>query len=166
MREQTWCFTGHRDLPHALLPQMKEDLDRAILHLLAQGVRFFGAGGALGFDTLAAQAVLRLRQSHPELRLILVLPCRTQADRWTARQKDTYASILARADKVIYTSDSYFAGCMHYRNRFLVEHSGHCICYYAYARGGTHYTVGLCQRAGIPIINLAPQPPSPLGTPE
>ena len=33
------------------------------------GVTTFRSGGALGFDTLAAQAVLRARRAHPEARL-------------------------------------------------------------------------------------------------
>lgn len=33
------------------------------------GVRFFGAGGALGFDTLAAEAVIKLRKDYPGLAL-------------------------------------------------------------------------------------------------
>ena len=39
---------------------------------------FYGAGGALGFDTLAAQTVLDMKKEYPQLRLILVLPCEDQ----------------------------------------------------------------------------------------
>ena len=161
MREQTCCFTGHRFLPASQIPALEQSLEAAILHLLSQGVCYFGAGGALGFDTLAAQAVLRLREAFPQLRLILILPCRTQADKWRPKQQAEYASILSRADKLVYTSDDYYPGCMHYRNRYLVAHSSHCICYYTHARGGTHYTVNLCKKLGLNVVNLAP-PPSPL----
>ena len=34
--------------------------------------------GTLGFDTLAAQCVLSLKNQHPHIKLILVLPCITQ----------------------------------------------------------------------------------------
>ena len=43
-----------------------------------QGIRAYEAGGALGFDALAAQTVIRLRESCPGMKLILVLPCLTQ----------------------------------------------------------------------------------------
>ena len=34
--------------------------------------------GALGFDTIAAQAVLSVKETYPEVKLILVLPCENQ----------------------------------------------------------------------------------------
>lgn len=39
---------------------------------------FFGAGGALCFDTVAAQTVIRLKDKYPKIRLILVLSAPTK----------------------------------------------------------------------------------------
>ena len=36
--------------------------------LLEEGVRYFGVGGALGFETLVAEKLLALRESRPEIR--------------------------------------------------------------------------------------------------
>lgn len=155
MREQTCCFTGHRMLPKKVIPALEQRLEEEILRLFAQGVRFFGAGGALGFDTLAAEAVLRLRPAHPALRLILVLPCKNQAARWREEDRLRYESILKQADKVVYTSEEYGPGCMHRRNRYLAENSGHCLCYLTKTSGGTWYTVNCCRANGASIRNLA-----------
>ncbi|MEE1491995.1 MAG: SLOG family protein, partial [Massilioclostridium sp.] len=65
MKNQTCCFTGHRDLPPQKLPYIQKRLEQELLQLIHQGVRYFGAGGALGFDTLAALTVLRLRETYP-----------------------------------------------------------------------------------------------------
>lgn len=52
---------------------------KAIVTLLvSKGFKYFGTGGALGFDTIAAQAVLSVKETHPEVKLILVLPCETK----------------------------------------------------------------------------------------
>lgn len=124
MKNQTCCFTGHRDLPLQKLPQIQKHLEQEVLRLIHQGVRYFGAGGALGFDTLAAMTVLSLRETYPHIRLILVLPCREQAASWPEKDVCTYEQIKRRADKVVFTSEHYFRGCMQLRNRHLAEHSG------------------------------------------
>lgn len=61
MRSQTCCFTGHREIDKSVLPVLAQQLEAALRQLIGEGCRCFGAGGALGFDTLAAQTVLRLR---------------------------------------------------------------------------------------------------------
>lgn len=69
------CFTGHRNIaPYT--PEMVFKWTKAIVTLLvSKGFKYFGTGGALGFDTLVAQAVLSLKETHPEVKLILALPC-------------------------------------------------------------------------------------------
>ena len=58
-------------------------LKTILVDLIENGYRYFGVGGALGFDTLAAQTVLDLKTSYPHIKLILVLPCLSQADSWS-----------------------------------------------------------------------------------
>ena len=125
-----------------------------LVTLIEQGYRYFGAGGALGFDTLAAQAVLRLRERYPQIRLILVLPCLNQTRGWPQADIDTYEEIKRCADKVTYTSEHYFRGCMQKRNRHLVDNSSACICYLTKPTGGTAYTVDYARRMGLRIINV------------
>lgn len=100
MREKTVCFTGHRIIPSEKRASLFAHLTDVITSLLEAGYRYFGAGGALGFDTLAAQAVLQLRTEYPQIRLILVLPCKEQTRGWLAADVDTYIEILHQADAV------------------------------------------------------------------
>ncbi len=81
-------------------------MENAIISLIHSGYLYFGAGGALGFDTLCAKIVLRLRQSYPAIKLILVLPCVSQADRWPAADIAVYREIMEQADKVVYPAPS------------------------------------------------------------
>ncbi len=115
----------------------------------------FLSGGALGFDTLAAQAVLVLRNSHPDVTLVLALPCRSQADRWCRADQEMYQMLLREADRVIYVSEEYFPGCMQKRNRFLVDHADTCLCFLRSCRGGTWNTVSYAYDSGRNIQNLA-----------
>lgn len=152
---KTVCFTGHRSLPAEELSEISKRLENTLITLIAQGYCYFGAGGALGFDTLAAQIVLRLRERYPQIRLILVLPCRNQTRGWPQDSIDIYEDIKRRADKVTYTSENYFRGCMQKRNRHLVDSSDVCICYLTKSTGGTAYTVNYARRIGLRVINIA-----------
>ena len=59
MRAKVCCFTGHRSLSVAEKIKVAVRLRKAIKELVKQGIVFYGAGGALGFDTLAAQTMIR-----------------------------------------------------------------------------------------------------------
>ena len=68
MKNKTACFTGHRDIPPLKRPGIKHRLEREIERSIQAGYEYFGAGGALGFDTLAAQTVLKLKERYPDIR--------------------------------------------------------------------------------------------------
>lgn len=148
VRDYTCCFTGHRALPPEERGAIAYQLERTVIMLIQAGIRFFGAGGARGFDTLAAQTILKLRRKYPHIKLILVLPCLSQTQGWRDEDIKVYESINTAADKVTYTSEKYTQGCMHKRNRHLVDHSSICVCYLTEDRGGTAYTVNYAKKAG------------------
>lgn len=151
----TCCFTGHRDLPEGARPFLRRRLEIELERLVAEGVRYFGAGGALGFDTLAAQVVLELQARYRRLRLILVLPCRGQEEQWEPADRAIYREILSQADKVVYLADRYEEGCMQKRNRYLVDHSGTCVYYLTRDTGGTAYTVAYARERGLRLLPVA-----------
>lgn len=152
LSERTCCFTGHRVIPDGMSEVLSQWLEDTVRTLIGQGYRYFGAGGALGFDTLAAQTVLRLREEFPHIRLILVLPCRDQTRGWKQADIARYELIRGKADKVVYTSERYAPGCMYKRNRHLVDFSGVCVAYCTRGTGGTAYTVSYARKRGCGII--------------
>ena len=158
IKEQCCCFTGHRLLSALEKENLRVLLREEIERLIGEGVTTFLSGGALGFDTLAAQEVLRLRAERPgQLALVLALPCLGQESRWAERDAAVYHGLIRNADEVIYTGDVYEPGCMFVRNRYLVDRSSLCLCFLREnaARGGTAYTVKYAQKQGIPVVNLA-----------
>jgi uncharacterized phage-like protein YoqJ len=155
MREKTCCFTGHRKIPPGQYNRIAEQLREEIITLIKNGIIFFGAGGALGFDTLAALTVLSLKKEYLQIKLILVLPCPTQTKGWAEKDVEIYEDIKARCDKYVYTSQEYTRGCMFKRNRHLADNSSICICYLTEKSGGTAYTVDYSMRKELKIINLA-----------
>lgn len=62
-----------------------------------KGYLYFGAGGALGFDTTAAFAVFKLKERYHDIRLILELPCSSQIRGWTRGDMEIYEDIKQKA---------------------------------------------------------------------
>lgn len=155
MKERTCCFTGHRKIPSGDIRRLSRRLKEEIEKLIDEGYCYFGAGGALGFDTLAAQTVLELKNEHPNIKLILVLPCVAQTRGWSESDVMIYEQIKTSADKYVYTSENYFRGCMQKRNRHLVDNSSACICYLTEESGGTAYTVNYAKSKGLTVKNVA-----------
>lgn len=54
-----------------------------------------------------------------------------------------------------YTSEEYTRGCMHKRNRHLVDNSSACIAYLTESKGGTAYTVDYAAKHGLTVFNIA-----------
>ena len=147
-------FTGHRQIPDHHARPLADLLARAIDYAYGQGCRNFYTGGALGFDTLCARAIIRYRLLHRDVRLILVLPCRNQAQLWSDRQISSYEYTLAEADEIVYTSDEYDNECMRKRNAYLAEVCDMMIAYLGKTRSGAYQTVGMAKRLGKQVFNL------------
>lgn len=155
MKNITCCFTGHRHIPLSKRKAVVQRLKTELSALINNGYQFFGAGGALGFDTIAAQTVLDLKEKYSHIKLILVLPCPNQTMGWKEKDIEIYEKIKQQADKVVYTSKECRKGCMHKRNRHLVDNSSVCICYLTEDTGGTAYTVKYAKSKNLTIINIA-----------
>jgi uncharacterized phage-like protein YoqJ len=153
-RIETVCFTGHRTIEHNISVVIPTVLKREIEALIARGARCFRAGGAMGFDSIAALCILELKEKYPDLRLELKLPCKDQARYWNDGNALVYKYILQKADSVEYISESYTSTCMYERNRRLVDGSDVCVAYLAQSRGGTSYTFGYALGRGIEVINI------------
>jgi uncharacterized phage-like protein YoqJ len=149
------CFTGHRKIDVESMQILSILLDKALSSLLANGVTVFRAGGAVGFDTLAALKVIELRAKDPNIRLDLFLPCREQADKWDERSREYYSYIISKADNVIYVRENYVNGCMLERNRRMVEGSDFCIGFCTSKKGGSAYTLNYAKKKNVRVINLA-----------
>lgn len=136
--------------------QLKERLTKQIKKLIEDGADEFYSGMALGVDMWAAEIVLELKQEYSKLKLTAVIPCPEQADRWSEEHKARYQSILDRCDKTITTSPSYTRGCMHKRNRALVDLCDVLIAVFDGTKGGTMQTVNYAKSKKRKIEIITP----------
>lgn len=156
VRAKTACFTGHRDIRPQDLPQLKGNLKEIIVKLIEKGYRYFGAGGARGFDNFASQCVLELRDAYPQIALIMVLPFAEQYKHergWLCEDVELYHELQRRAQKVRALEPGYSSGVYYRRDVHLVAFSSVCISYQYKNTGGTAYTVREAQARGLKIIN-------------
>ncbi len=155
MNKSTTCmFTGHRDISGEALFDILSALDRLLEELIQRGYTDFCAGGAIGFDTIASLKVIEKKKKYNLVKLHLCLPCRDQAKGWSDALKGSYEFIKANADSISYAEESYTRGCMHKRNREMVELSSVCVAYCKKNSGGTYYTLQYARKKGLEIREL------------
>ena len=150
----TCAFTGHRNIKYEHKARMADLLCRAINYAYEKGCRKFITGGALGFDTEAARQVLKFRINHPDVELILFLPCLDQDSSWTVGQQDSYGYILSAANEVRYVSDVYDKTCMKRRNQAMAEECDLMIAYVGRDRSGSSQTLRMARSLGKEAYNL------------
>ncbi len=131
-RAVTCAFTGHR--PGALpwredesdprCLALKARLDQAVERAYAQGCRHFICGMAKGADVYFCEAVIKLRAAHPDVRLEAAVPFPGQSDRWNRADRERYQRLLSQCDFETLIQQTRSPGCMHRRNRYMVDHAG------------------------------------------
>lgn len=156
-RPYTCCFTGHRNLPIHQEEEIWQRVRTRLYPLLERGVRYFGVGGALGFDTLVAEKLLNLRKTYPQIRVILVQPFQGYQSRWTPAQQACAAAVENRVDKVVICCQTPSREAFLARDRHLVDGSAYCIGYCTRSTGGTAYTLRYAQKQGLQVWNIAEQ---------
>ena len=155
IRQKTACFTGHRLIPNDHIEIVKVRTEILIRQLIRKcGIRYFGVGGAIGYDTLATEILFRLRDTDfPEIKIILVYPFEGFNSRWTDEQKANYARVLSKYDKRVCVATTPSREAYLARDRHLVDNSAYCICYCTRQSGGTAYTVRYALKKGLSIYN-------------
>ena len=145
------AFTGHRKIN--ITDELKEQFHLEILRLIKNGCTEFINGGALGFDMFAACEIIKLKNYYP-VRLKMILPCKDQAKGWSEYNKMVYEKVISNADDISYISEKYEHGCMHKRNRKMVDECDVLIAFLNKKEGGTYYTVKYAKDNGKMVINL------------
>ena len=149
------CFTGHREIPKNLIPQIRSKLSAELQRLYTDfGVKTFISGGAIGFDLLAAETVVELKRLYPDVSLIFALPCENHTSKWGDAAISKFRVLSLYADETVYVSSTYYNGCMHVRNKFMLENSAYCIAYCKKTSGGSYYTLSLAKKMGRTTIEL------------
>lgn len=156
------CFTGYRPekFPFDLSVRNKKYIDfenllvREIYSAYAAGCRTFYTGMAMGFDIIAAEAVIDFKNIRPDVKLICAVPFKNQSKMYTDDWDRRYDNILKASDGIVYVSQLYEKGCYFKRNKYMVDNSDIVITWFDGRCGGTANTVRYAHKIGRTVINL------------
>ena len=156
------AFTGHRpgklpwgeDESDLRCIALKAKLRAAVESAIHEGMEHFICGMAEGCDLYFCEAVLALREDHPDITLEAAVPFAGQAEHWGAAQRQRYEALLARCDTITVLQEHYSPGCMMKRNRYMVDHADLIIACYDGKSGGTLNTLRYAIERDIQIAHL------------
>ena len=136
---------GHREADERLLPTLVNAIERLVV---LEGVTCFYVGGYGGFDRIAASAVKQVKQRHPEIILMLVLPYHP----------------AERPVEIPYGFDGtyYPEGLENIPRRFaivkankiMVDSVDWLVAYVRHGASNSHKILEYAQRQGLPYINI------------
>lgn len=154
-KAKTVAFSGYR--PNKLpdnglsdsvsMENIKHRLCENIIRSIGDGYDTFIVGMDDGFDMLASEEVIKLKDEH-NLNLICVLPFER------SKTSEQYDNIIQNATEVITLSNENKRSAYYVRNEYMVDNSSRLICYYDGIYGGTEYTIEYAQKQDIEIINI------------
>ena len=76
------------------------------------------------------------------------------ADDWNEYDRDLYFELLRKSTQEITVCKRLKSGCYHVPNQYMVDNSSRLICYCAYNKSGTKYTLNYAENNGVKIPNL------------
>ena len=117
-----------------------------------EGMEHFICGMAEGCDLYFCEAVLALREDHPDITLEAAVPFAGQAEHWGAAQRQRYEALLVRCDTVTVLQEHYSPGCMMKRNRYMVDRSSLLLACFDGRPGGTMSTIVYAERQGLRTV--------------
>lgn len=144
------AFTGHRTYNRCNDCLILDSVER----LVEGGARLFRVGMAEGFDLAAAAVVLELKDRFEDISLELYIPWPEFYCGFSDQNRRLYREIVARADRVVYISQSYAEGVFYERNRRLVEGADRVVAWWNGSASGTGYTVRYARSLGIAVENI------------
>ncbi len=115
------------------------------------------SGMAVGVDQGAVEMALNL-----DIKVTAMLPCVNQGKLWPytiqCHYHDLLEQIERRGGQVNFVSlEEYTVGCMHRRNREIIENSTELLAVWDGTKGGTKDCIKLGRSAGISITILDPK---------
>lgn len=162
--QTTCCFTGHRPekLPwgeqedHPDCVALKESMAAQLERMYQKGYQHFLCGMARGADFYFAEAVLALRDVHPDVTLEAALPCAGQGKRWKAQDLSRWTQLVRQCDTHTLLQEHYDRHCMLRRDRYMVDQSSAILAVFNGTRGGTQYTLNYAmdRRLDIYLFDL------------
>ena len=152
-KAKTIAFTGHRSLTDPQCDWILKTLPNVLERAIKKGYNRFISGGALGFDQIAAETVIHLKDNC-DLTLWIAEPFYGFTDKWTEAQKARYQTVRDKANQSFVISRDYSQGVYQIRNEWMVDHSEIVVAAWNGQPSGTANTVEYAIAEGKRVCHL------------
>ena len=85
------------------------------------------------------------------------IPGPGQDSAWPPAQRERYARLVAACDYETVVSAQYTPGCMHRRDRYMVDRASLLIAAFDGTPGGTRQTLEYAIRQSVPFVDIRPE---------
>lgn len=152
MKKSVCTFFGHSELWGAE-EEIKSALAAVCRRLVdEEGITTFLLGNQGAFDGIAASVLLQIKEEHPEIQRILVIPYLTES---INRDKEWFAH---RYDEILRPTELmgiHYKSAISSRNRWMTSRADVVLAYVRHESGGAAKALRYARRLGKVIINLA-----------
>ncbi len=141
------ALTGHRVLP--------ENFDKNALYdgleeLIRTGCDYFYCGMAEGFDLLALECLVALKQRY-RITIEACIPFEGQEKHFSRENRALYRRLLDWCEQRTVIFPSYRGGCYLVRDRYMVDRADVLFAYCNRETGGAAYTVNYARARGVEV---------------
>ena len=160
MKREKFCgLFGPQGRREAFEGKAGEQMRERILSVLRQasnmGIRQFGCCCGIGFQLLAGEAVLQLKEEDDSVRLIFSMPKEAQSQKfWTQAEKERHREIFLNADQLSYHPDVALAVDAS-AEEYLLRQATHAVICYWPGNPEEARMLRIMDFFGLPRCNLA-----------
>lgn len=147
------AFTGHRTYDG----QVQTEIMTLLEELYERGYRRFLTGMAWGFDLAAGCAVMQLKQSKGDVKLVAMVPYHDFKALFRDKDAQLYDAVFDAADEHLVVCQHGGNAAFRMRNDMLVDSASLIVAWWdGKPQSGTAYTIRRAIKFGREVINLHP----------
>ena len=142
---QICAFFGHRDL-FGYTEQISSALKKILIDLIENGVDTFYVGSYGAFDILSGRVLSELKETYPQIQVILILAYAKELNTSRCYFQDFYLPLdVEVAPK---------RACIVKRNQWVIQQADVIISFVKYPMGGAYNAVQYAQKKNKRIIEI------------
>ena len=156
MLENYTFLLGRRLMIKSEQRKYRRILKKILKDQIVDGVKIFCNAAALGFETLAAQTVIRLRRrrKYRHIQFCLLDFGHEQGLPWIVKTKEAYKKIRQEADLILRVPDEEAVCDTQLYERVLknADINTCCLCSAPFVVGDSYYMVELARHLGLKVV--------------
>ena len=163
-KEISCCFVGHglktmpwqnyeEDERYKNLQKLtKIEIEKAINN----GYKVFYTNMEKGFGIMCAELVEQLKQKYPQIKLFCYLPFIIKPLNYDEVYFKRFMFVVSMSNKLRYSSQNYFYGCLQKCNKFLIKKSSLIITFFFFFEGITKQAIIYAKSKNLNIKVIIP----------